>query len=118
MLPATFPEQSPEGGPAFMAIPKPSLDLSSPELHVRAKREQAEDQGIRTTEIGYAVNALIDGAYATDYYHEGDKIDLSIVGSEQFASRTQDLERLWIATRDGGLAQLGSIATVGVQQRS
>jgi HAE1 family hydrophobic/amphiphilic exporter-1 len=112
MLPTVFPEQSPEGGPAFMAIPKPSLDLSSPELHVRAKREQAEDQGIRTTEIGYAVNALIDGAYATDYYHEGDKIDLSIVGSDKFASRTQDLERLWIATRDGGLAQLGSIATV------
>ena len=95
-----------------MAIPRPSLDLSSPELHVTAKSEQAEDQGIRTTEIGYAVNALVDGAYATDYYLDGDKIDLSIVGGEQFASRTQDLEQLWIATPQGGLTQLGSIANV------
>jgi HAE1 family hydrophobic/amphiphilic exporter-1 len=111
-LPQTFPEMTPDGMPAFMAIPRPSLDLSSPELHVFAKSEQAEDQGIRTTEIGYAVNALVDGAYATDYYLDGDKIDLSIVGGEQFASRTQDLEKLWIATPQGGLAQLGSIAQV------
>jgi HAE1 family hydrophobic/amphiphilic exporter-1 len=77
-----------------------------------AKSEQAEDQGIRTNEIGYAVNALVDGAYATDYYLDGDKIDLSIVGGEQFASRTQDLEQLWIATPQGGLTQLGSIAQI------
>jgi HAE1 family hydrophobic/amphiphilic exporter-1 len=111
MLPTVFPESTPEGRPAYQAIPRPSLDLSSPELHVTAKAEQAEDQGIRTNEIGYAVNALVDGAYATDYYHEGDKIDLSIVGGEQFASRTQDLEQLWIATPQG-MAQLGSVANV------
>jgi HAE1 family hydrophobic/amphiphilic exporter-1 len=111
-LPQTFPETMPDGRPGFMAIPRPSLDLSSPELHVVAKSEQAEDQGIRTTEIGYAVNALVDGAYATDYYLDGDKIDLSIIGGEKFASRTQDLEQLWIATPQGGLTQLGSIAHV------
>jgi HAE1 family hydrophobic/amphiphilic exporter-1 len=111
MLPASFPETTPEGRPAYQAIPRPSLDLSSPELHVTAKAEQAEDQGIRTNEIGYAVNALVDGAYATDYYHEGDKIDLSIVGGEQFAHRTQDLEQLWIATPQG-MAQLGAVANV------
>lgn len=112
MLPQTFPETTPDGRPAFQAIPRPSLDLSSPEMHVIAKSEQAEDQGIRNTEIGYAVNALIDGAYATDYYHEGDKIDLSIVGNERFASRTQDLQTMWIATPQGGLTQLGSIADI------
>jgi HAE1 family hydrophobic/amphiphilic exporter-1 len=111
-LPQIFPETGANGSPGFMAIPRPSLDLSSPELHVIAKSEQAEDQGIRTNEIGYAVNALVDGAYATDYYLEGDKIDLSIVGGEQFAHRTQDLEQLWIATPQGGLTQLGSIAQV------
>ena len=36
-LPATFPETDPDGRPAFMAIPKPSLDLSSPEMHVTPK---------------------------------------------------------------------------------
>ena len=111
-LPQIFPETGANGSPGFMAIPRPSLDLSSPELHVIAKSEQAEDQGIRTNEIGYAVNALVDGAYATDYYLDGDKIDLSIVGGEQFAHRTQDLEQLWIATPQGGLTQLGSIAQV------
>ena len=121
MLPATFPETTPDGRPAYQAIPRPSLDLSSPELHVTAKAEQAEDQGIRTNEIGYAVNALVDGAYATDYYHEGDKIDLSIVGGEQFASRTQDLEQLWIATptrRWRSLARSPTSSTPAAPSRS
>ncbi len=107
-----FPNRVPTAARPSWRSPSRASICRAPNYTSAPSREQAEDQGIRTTEIGYAVNALVDGAYATDYYHDGDKIDLSIVGSEQFASRTQDLERLWIATHDGGLAQLGSIATV------
>ena len=35
---------------------------------------------------------LIDGAYAGDFFSGGDKIDLTIVGHESFAQRTQDLK--------------------------
>ena len=36
--------------------------------------------GMSTDELGYTVDALVDGAYATDYYIGGDKIDLTIIG--------------------------------------
>ena len=98
--------------PGSQAIPKPSLDLSSPEVHVIPKWEQAADMGITAADLGYAVDALIDGAYASDYYVGGDKIDLSIIGQEKFASRTQDLERLAIATPTGDLVPLSAVARV------
>ena len=52
--------------------PIPGLDLSSPELHVVPRLEKASELGISSSSIGYAVNALVDGAFAGDYWHEGD----------------------------------------------
>jgi HAE1 family hydrophobic/amphiphilic exporter-1 len=98
--------------PDAQAFPMPSLDLSSPEMHVVPKWEQAADMGITAVDLGYAVDALIDGAYATDYFMGGDKIDLTIVGRERFARRTQDLENLPIATPTGELVPLGAVANV------
>lgn len=96
--------------PTAQALPVPSLDLSSPELHAVPRWEQAAELGLAADEIGYAVDALVDGAYATDYFIGGDKIDLSIVGREDYAQRTQDLESLPIATRTGQVVSLGSVA--------
>ncbi len=96
--------------PGAQALPVPSLDLSSPEIHAITRLEQAADLGLTTTDIGYAIDALVDGAYATDFYIGGDKIDLSIVGKEQYAQRTQDLESLPIATRTGQVVSLGAVA--------
>jgi HAE1 family hydrophobic/amphiphilic exporter-1 len=98
--------------PGAQAIPKPSLDLSSPEVHVRPKWDQAADLGINATDLGYTVDALVDGAYATDYYLGGDKIDLTIIGKAKFASRTQDLKVLSIATPTGELVPLEAVADV------
>ncbi len=98
--------------PGCQARPIPSLDLSSPEMHIAPKWEQAADMGVTASDLGYTVDALIDGAYASDYYFNGDKIDLSIVGDSQFAQRTQDLERLAIATPQGNLVPLTAVADV------
>ncbi len=94
------------------AFPKPSLDLTSPELHVLRKTKQAADLGVTTDEIGYTVDALIDGAYAADYYIGGDKIDLTILGSEEYAQWTQDLGRMPIAAPSGELIPLEALADV------
>ena len=96
--------------PKAQVLPIPSLDLSSPEVHVNPRWEQAADLGLSADEIGYAVDALVDGAYATDFFIGGDKIDLSIVGREDNAKRTQDLESLPIATRTGRVVSLGAVA--------
>jgi HAE1 family hydrophobic/amphiphilic exporter-1 len=98
--------------PRAQARPIPSLDLSSPEVHAVPRWEQAADMGVTAEDLGYAVDALVDGAYATDYYLGGDKIDLTIMGEEQFATRTQDLGALAIATPHGELVSLSAVADI------
>ena len=98
--------------PGAQAIPQPSLDLSSPEVHVEPRLVQAAEMGIGTVDLGYGVNALVDGAYAGDYYLGGDKIDLTIKGETQYAERTQDLAFLPIATPSGQLVPLSAVAEV------
>jgi HAE1 family hydrophobic/amphiphilic exporter-1 len=98
--------------PTAQARPIPSLDLSSPELHVIPKLVQAAQMGVSSADLGYTVNALVDGAYATDYFLEGDKIDLVILGQAALSSRSQDVRALPIATPDGSLIPLGALADV------
>ncbi len=84
--------------PDTQTRPVPSLDLSSPELHVMAKPVPASQLGMNNTEIGSTINALIDGAYVGDYFIEGEKIDLVVLGSDSYRSRTQDLNQEYVAT--------------------
>jgi HAE1 family hydrophobic/amphiphilic exporter-1 len=93
--------------------PNPSLDLSSPEMHIVPRWQQAADMGISAEEMGYTVDALVDGAYSGDYFIDGDKIDLTIKGGDAFASRTQDLPALALATPGGQLISLAAVADVG-----
>ena len=98
--------------PGTQARPVPSLDKSTPETHIRPKLLQMAQMGVSSTELGYAVNALIDGAYAGDYFFEGDKIDLTILGQEQYARSSQDVKALPIATPSGQLVPLEALADV------
>lgn len=92
--------------------PIPGLDLSSPELHVVPKLEQAAELGVTVTSLGYAVNALVDGAFAGDYWHEGRRIDLVISGDEDYARHSHDLENLPIRTASGQTVRLSAVADV------
>ncbi|TWU15242.1 efflux RND transporter permease subunit [Allorhodopirellula heiligendammensis] len=94
------------------ARPVPSLDLSNPEVHVKPRLIQSEQMGFNASSLGYAVNALVDGAFAADYFIGGDKIDLTVIGNPDVASRLQDLDSLPIATSWGGLVPLSSLATI------
>ena len=74
--------KSPDVLPTAQARPIPSLDLSSPEIHIQPKLRQAAEMGVTTSDLGYSANALIDGAYAGDFYLGGDTIDLTIKGED------------------------------------
>jgi len=100
--------------PNVQARPVPSLDLSSPEVHVVPRLLQSAEMGLSASELGYTVDALVDGAYAGDYFLGTDKIDLSIRGKDEFARQTQDVANLPIATRDGQLVPLGALADVSM----
>jgi HAE1 family hydrophobic/amphiphilic exporter-1 len=103
--------------PGAQKRPVPSLDLSAPELHFIPKLVRAADLEVNSTDLGYSVNALIDGAYAADYYIGGDKIDLTIIGKNGVNGRaeyshSQDLKGLPIATPSGHLVRLDTLADV------
>jgi hydrophobic/amphiphilic exporter-1 (mainly G- bacteria), HAE1 family len=98
--------------PDAQASPQPSLDLSSPEIHLEPKLVEASEMGISASDLGYIVDALVDGAYAGDYFVDGEKIDLTIKGDERFAVRTQDIAFLPIATSTGQVIPLSSVADV------
>ncbi len=98
--------------PDAQAIPRPSLDLSSPEIHIEPRLLASAEMGVTATDLGYTVNALVDGAFAGDYFVGGDRIDLTIIGRESFVNHTQDIAALPIATGDGQLVPLSSLADV------
>jgi len=108
---------NPTLGQGTQARPLPSLDLASPEVHVEPKLVQAREMGVRTDDLGYTVNALVDGAYAGDYFQGSDKIDLSIVGRTGMlgsTSHTQEIESLPVAVEGGRLVPIGAIADVTI----
>tara|TARA_R110002072_G_scaffold302999_3_gene491084 strand:- start:367 stop:3828 length:3462 start_codon:yes stop_codon:yes gene_type:complete len=98
--------------PDTQARPIPSLDLSSPEVHIEPYLIQAAEMGMSANELGYTANALIDGAYAGDYFLGGDKIDLTIKGRDEIVRNAQDVEALPIATPMGQTIPLGALASV------
>ncbi len=98
--------------PDAQVRPKPSLDLGTPELHVTLRRDRAADVQLTNQELGFTINALVDGAKASDYQHEGDEIDLTVRGEDRYATRTQDIEKIPIHTPGGRLTTVGAIADV------
>ncbi|QGJ69984.1 Efflux RND transporter permease subunit [Planctomycetales bacterium 10988] len=102
----------PEVLPGASAFPSPSLDLASPEIQVIPKAEQQQEMEVPSDQLGYTVDALVDGAYASDYYLDGEKIDITIMGQSKFAQRTQDLAMLPVATPYGTTIPLGGLANI------
>jgi HAE1 family hydrophobic/amphiphilic exporter-1 len=100
--------------PDAQARPIPSLDLGNPEVRVRTDRRRAAELGLSHRELGYAVSALVDGAKASDYQHQGKEIDLRLMAEEEAIYRTHLLEQMPIATPDGNLVTLGSVADISV----
>jgi HAE1 family hydrophobic/amphiphilic exporter-1 len=98
--------------PNAQARPVPSLDLSSPETHIKPRLLQAAEMEMSNTDLGFTVNALVDGAYAGDYFHKGDKIDLTIIGNDRFASSLQDVKALPVATSIEKVVPLEALAEV------
>jgi HAE1 family hydrophobic/amphiphilic exporter-1 len=96
------------------ARPIPSLDLGNPEVQVRTHRRRAAELGISNRDLGFAVSALVDGVKASDFRFEGKEIDLKLIAAGDLAHRTHLLEQMPIATPDGRLVMLGSVAEIEV----
>jgi HAE1 family hydrophobic/amphiphilic exporter-1 len=102
----------PAATPGSQNLPKPSLDLSSPEVQLVPRLEQAADMRLDARQLGYIVDCFVDGGYATDYFLDNDRIDLVIKGEDRFVQRTQDIRSLPVVTPGGQLVPLESVAEI------
>ncbi|MFH5804369.1 efflux RND transporter permease subunit [Alienimonas sp. DA493] len=98
--------------PEAQVRPVPSLDLSSPEVHIEPKLLQAADMQVSAADLGFTADALIDGAFVGDYFVGGDKIDLTLVGRDRYVGSADDLRTLPVATPEGRLVPLEALAKV------
>jgi HAE1 family hydrophobic/amphiphilic exporter-1 len=96
--------------------PIPGLDLGSPEVRVSPDRVRAADVNLSAGDIGQAVNALVDGAIVSEYYHQGREIDLLVKGREGWTDHTQDIAQLPLATPSGRIITVGDVADVYLTQ--
>ena len=98
--------------PGAQIRPVPSLDLGNPEVHIIPDPVRTSGVQVSATELGRTVDALLDGTKATDYRHEGERIDLTLRGKETYLWQTEDIEHLPIRTPGGTVVTLGSLADV------
>lgn len=98
--------------PGAQAQPIPSLDLGNPEVRVVPDRERAAQLGLTAQDIGFALNVLVDGVKVSEYQYEGKAIDLILRGTQAYASRSQDIAGLNIATPGGRVVSVGDVGRV------
>ena len=99
--------------PEAQARPIPGLDLGNPEVRIVPDRVRAAGVGLTAREIGVNVNALMDGALIDFYQYEGEEIDISLKGEDDWF-RTQDIGQLPMYTSTGHTVPLHSVADVVV----
>lgn len=102
--------------PGSSSRPVPGLDLGNPEVRVAPDRVRAADVGMSASEIGQSVNALVDGAIVSEYFHNGRELDLILRGREDWTRHTQDIAQLPLATSSGNIITVGDVADVSLQQ--
>ncbi len=102
--------------PGSNSRPIPGLDLGNPEVRVIPDRVRAADVNLSASEIGLAVNALVDGAIVSEYFLNGREIDLILKGRENWTRHTQDIAYLPMATPSGRIITVGDIAEVTQKQ--
>jgi multidrug efflux pump subunit AcrB len=98
------------GNPRIRANPA-TLSLSQPLIEIHPNWERAAELGINTTDIGFTVAALTDGAFVDEFFLADDKIDIYLYSGAGPDASPQGLTDMPIYTRSGVLP-LSSIANV------
>jgi HAE1 family hydrophobic/amphiphilic exporter-1 len=102
--------------PGAQIRPIPGLDLGNPEMRLIPNRDRLTRLGMTTADLGITVDALVDGATASNYRIHGDEVDLIVRGEEARLERTQDLANLLIQAPRGERVTLGSLADIRLEE--
>ena len=98
------------GNPRIQATPA-TLSLSQPLIEIHPDWDRAAELGMDTSDIGFTVAALTDGAFVDEFFLADDKIDMYLYSSAGAGASPMALTDLPVYTR-GGVVPLSSIASV------
>jgi len=94
--------------------PIPGLELGAPEVRLVPERIRLADAGVSTRAFGMTVDAFNDGLRVTEITVDGERIDLTLMGPETSAMRTQGIGALPVVTGDGLILPAEELARIDV----
>jgi HAE1 family hydrophobic/amphiphilic exporter-1 len=83
-----------------------------PELKILPDRRRAADLGVSVLSIGNTVNALIGGLRVAKFKDGGHRYDVRVRLLSDQRSRPEDVKRLTVRNRDGGLVRLSEVVRI------
>jgi HAE1 family hydrophobic/amphiphilic exporter-1 len=89
-----------------------SFEWGNPELQVAVDRQKASDLGLSVSEVGYIVETLVAGTLAGTFREQGKERDLTLIGTERGAARTQALDNVVLYPPRGGPLRVADIADI------
>jgi len=107
--------------PDTQVRPIPSIELSYPEIRIVPNRERLKANNMSASDLGIALDVLMDGRIVGDYKQEGKKtIDLVLKTGEETIMTPEALYQSLVATPGGKVVPVSSLAdlerTTGMTQ--
>ncbi|MEO9334285.1 efflux RND transporter permease subunit [Ectopseudomonas guguanensis] len=88
------------------------LKLNSPQLKITVNREQAVAVGTDVSVIGRSLESLFGSRQVTRFKQNGEQYDVLVQLQDIDRSNPQDLDRVYVRDRDGGMVQLSNLIEV------
>jgi|CXWL01.1.fsa_nt_gi HAE1 family hydrophobic/amphiphilic exporter-1 len=96
---------------AGYGYPQPSpanFDKGRPEVQLIPDRVKAADLGLDVRDVGFIVEACIDGAFVGEFNDRGDKIDIALTVSGTAKATHEEIGQIPIATPSGHVVPIAS----------
>lgn len=95
-----------------LIFPDTDLKVNKPELRVSINRDKAADLGISVREIASTLQILLGGLDVSTFKLANRQYDVIVQLEKTDRVTPQDLEKIYVRTREGALVQLGNLVTL------
>jgi len=89
-----------------------TLSLSQPLVEIRPNWERLAEVGMLSSELGFTVAALTDGAFVDEFFLDDDKIDIYLYSNLGNDAKLEDMKQLPVYTPVGSVVPLSSVAAI------
>ena len=89
-----------------------SLTLSQPMVEIRPIWERLAQSGMSSTDLGFTIAAMTDGAFVDEFFLDDEKIDIYIYSTAGTNASLETLNRLSVYTPANAAVPLASLAQI------